>query len=190
MQDRFKFRGYNKNLKKWFYGAYITQAEYADSPFERPESKPAPINHFIVFEEIVDWGLPTKLKLALVDKDSLGQCTGLKDQNGKLIYEGDIIVIHNLYPFYDYANKQDMTQNLNETEGIIKGKSVLNYIGIVEWIYSSWQYTYHCVNPKKNGISEGMNNLLNEIGYEDGQKTEFEVIGNIYENKEWLKEKK
>ena len=39
MQDRFKFRGYNKNLKKWFYGAYITQAEYADSPFERPESK-------------------------------------------------------------------------------------------------------------------------------------------------------
>lgn len=95
MQDRYKFRGYNKNLKKWFYGGYITQAEYTDSPFERPGTKPAPVNHFIIFEEPGDWGLPTKLKLALVDKESVGQCTGIKDVKDKLIYEGDILNVIN-----------------------------------------------------------------------------------------------
>ena len=81
-----------------------------------------------------------------------------------------------------------MKQNLNETQGEIKGESILNYVGIVENIYSSWQYVYHCVNPKKSGISEGINHLLNEVGYEEGVKTNFEVIGNIYENPELLQE--
>lgn len=94
------------------------------------------------------------------------QCTGLKDKNGNLIYEGDVIVIPNQYPFYD--------------------EGALNYIGIVENIYNSWQYVYHCVNPLKNGISEGINYLLNECGFEENENSYFEIIGNIYENKELL----
>lgn len=116
------------------------------------------------------------------------QCTGLKDKNGKLIYEGDIIVISNQYPFYDYKNKEDMKQDLNSTEGEIKGESILNYIGIVEWIYSQWQYVYHCVNPKKQGISEGVNQGLNDSGFDETRNTCYEVIGNIYENPELLKD--
>lgn len=90
-KKRFEFRGYDKDLKKWFYGGYIIKADYADSPFEKPGTKPAPVKHFIVFEEMVDWGLPTKLKVSSVDKDSVGQCTGEKDMRGNFIYEGDII---------------------------------------------------------------------------------------------------
>ena len=119
----------------------------------------------------------------------LMQCARLKDKNGKLIYEGDIIVIPNQYPFYDYKNKEDMKQSLNSTEGEIKGESVLNYIGIVEWIYSQWQYVYHCVNPNKRGISEGVNRGLNDFGFDETENTCYEVIGNIYENLELLEDK-
>lgn len=120
---------------------------------------------------------------------SIEQSTGLKDKNGKLIYEGDIIVIPNQYLFYDYKNKEDMKQNLNSTEGEIKGESILNYIGIVEWIYSQWQYVYHCVNPKKRGISEGVNQGLNDFVFDETKNTCYEVIGNIYENPELLENK-
>lgn len=124
-----------------------------------------------------------------INRDAiLMQCTGLKDKTGKLIYEGDIIVIPNQYPFYDYKNKEDMKQSLNSTEGEIKGESVLNYIGIVEWIYSQWQYVYHCVNPNKRGISEGINQGLNDFGFDETSNTCYEIIGNIYENPELLNE--
>ena len=116
----------------------------------------------------------------------LMQCTGLRDLTGKPIFEGDIIVIPHQYPFYDYKNKEDMKQDLNETQGEIRGESVLNYIGIVEWIYSQWQYVYHCVNPNKKGISEGINNGLNDYGFEEGKNTYYKIIGNIYENPELL----
>lgn len=101
------------------------------------------------------------------------QCTGLRDKNGKLIFEGDIIVISNEYPFYDCKNTD--------------GEPVLNYIGIVKWIYNCWQYEYQCVNPKKSGISNGINNLLNEFGFDDDEFSDFEIIGNIHENPERIK---
>lgn len=129
-----------------------------------------------------------KKRAAFIEEVSTFQCTGLKDKNAKLIYEGDIIVIPNQYPFYDYKNKEDMKQDLNSTEGEIKGESILNYIGIVEWIYSQWQYVYHCVNPKKQGISEGVNKGLNYFGFDETRNTCYEVIGNIYENPELLQE--
>lgn len=116
------------------------------------------------------------------------QSTGLKDKKGELIYEADIIVVPNLYPFYDYKNKEEY-QDLNKTNSEIKGETILNYIGIVEWIHSKWQYVYHCVNSDKRGISEGINNGLNDYGYDENENTEYLILGNIYENKELLDER-
>ena len=71
------------------------------------------------------------------------QCTGLKDKNGKLVYEGDVIkwggtkfVI--VWQFYKYALKKDINQKP------------------IDYVLSCF----------------------------DG--TEFEIIGNIYENKDLL----
>jgi len=114
--------------------------------------------------------------------------TGLKDKNGKMIYEGDIIVIPNQYPFYTYKNEADKDQSLNETHGEIRGESILNYIGIVEDIFNCWQYVYHCVNPAKRGMSEGINNTLNDCGFDEDENSIYEIIGNIYENPELIKD--
>lgn len=164
MQDRFRYRVFDNDDRKM---------------------------HDVIFlnyeNNSVEWyNDNNKKRAAFIEEVPTLQCTGLKDHNNNLIYEGDIIVIPNQYPFYDYKNKEDMKQDLNSTEGEIKGESILNYIGIVEWIYSQWQYVYHCVNPKKRGISEGINQGLNDFGFDETRNTCYEVIGNIYENPELL----
>lgn len=96
----------------------------------------------------------------LVYADTLEGYIGLKDVSGKEIHDGDMIVIDNTYPFFD------------------EGKE--NYIGIVRWIFSSWQYVLKCVNSEKSGISNGINHTLNDYGYEDGSVTNYRIIGNIH----------
>lgn len=95
------------------------------------------------------------------------QYTGLKDCQGKEIYEGDIIVMSNQYPYYDEGE--------------------LNYVAVVEWIHSSWQYVLKCVNPSRSrGISNDLNYYLNNDDLEENSKIKYKVIGNIYENPELL----
>lgn len=160
MSDRFKFRCViNNKVKDVFYFYEL------------------PTNKEIVFactnlEDNTGYNIP---------KSQLLQCTGLKDKNGKLIYEGDVIVIPNQYPFYDYKNEKE-SQNLNDTNGEIKGETILNYVGVVEYIFNGWQYVLNCVNPLKRGISNGINYHLNEQGFEENENSCYKVIGNIYED--------
>lgn len=76
------------------------------------------------------------------------QCTGLKDKNGKLIYEGDLIKSPN---------------NINVLE--------------VLWEKGVWQTKEY----RKNGMNEQFLYIL-------ATKYGVEIIGNIHENPELLKE--
>lgn len=76
MNDRFKFRCYNKFQEKIFE---VKSMSYIDGIVKRIEVQDE--EKILIFDE---WQNN-------IDNTILMQCTGLKDKNGKLIYEGDIV---------------------------------------------------------------------------------------------------
>lgn len=92
----------------------------------------------------------------------LMQYTGLKDKNGKEIYEGDIIPMKIGVQEYAYWQVDDPNASLN---------------GFISW--DIYQLCWHILFPQnKYGLVSA------RFGY--GGFPEIEVIGNIYEYKELI----
>ena len=101
-----------------------------------------------------------------IDPDTVGQFTGLKDKNGKEIYEGDIIYSE----FADGSNCMFLVGWNNK----------LSCFGIMdEYGYQSKQLGYD--------FPEFDNRLFIEVLK---NSKIFKIIGNIYDNPELLKEQK
>ena len=146
MQDRFKFKGYwyNDTQKEWWV-------------YDKPEFITGDGTAEIWYdtEGGAEPELPSDADLHLC------QCTGLKDKNGKLIYERDILRSEE-YPF--------------------KNEESYNYAAEVLWDDASATFYYYTFRISTNvvGRAEGNTGNLNDY--------EWEVIGNRYENPELLED--
>ena len=159
MQDRFKFRGLSKG--KWYYGAYFKHLPYTPHCCgKKPPEKD--YKHLIIQEGFSDWGLPRSMTCIEVEKDTVGQCTGLKDKNKKLIYENDIVKRNGELLIVRYQAEMSCLAPQHF------------YLENDEIVYCSreWFEEYNSENCK----------LYTSNSYE--------IIGNIYQNKELLKSEK
>ena len=135
MNERFKFRFFDKVLKEMCYPTeYNGKAEYLERRYDLAD--------MFRFKDLIPM-----------------QCTGLKDKNGKLIFEGDII---------KYID--------------CEGKETIGYLAIDRFNLLTFANMVNC------DFCEEWADVVKAVFF-TGNST-IEVIGNIYENKELLKEKK
>lgn len=138
-----KVRGYSSEElikeSQWIEGYGVTTIEYTDG---------TETTH--IFTPYGDYR---------VEKESVGQYTGRKDENRKEIYEGDIV------KFLDEVTVKE--------EGYLDRTSVVEKIGVVVWDNEELGYNVEVT---------GENEYYYLCCCED-----VEVIGNIYENPELLK---
>lgn len=136
-----KFRGKEENSGEWVYG-YYCRGGWIDpvSGIETPR-------HIIHAEYLFD-----------VDPDTVGQYTGLKDKNGKEIYEGDVV----------------KTQFSSTPFGIVTWHDSGYFF--VDTSFGKWRH----FGDGYISIGDLMDKQL------DVERVQLEVIGNICDNPELL----
>lgn len=145
--ENIKFRGKSKRTGKWLYGDLVrnVEGEFAIvPPFE------ISMNNYCENYE--------------VDVETIGQSTGLYDENGSEIYEGDIVDWTFFYT--GYCNG-----------GAVERDTIVT--GIIEW-YQGGFILKVINNDFENAGQYSISDLNTDT------KSDVVVKGNIYDNKELL----
>lgn len=145
MEDRYLFKAKRIDNEEWATGSYV----YAFTPGRGHVVGIMGSVHFIVEENG---------NIVPINEDTLCQCTGLKDKNGKLIWENDIIKT------FDDGEEWCLSK-------IIFADTSLG---------CGWKTT------DIKSLSKYNNNLFKEVSFGSIDSESVEIIGNMFDNKELL----
>ena len=84
------FRAKRLDNGEWVEG-YLYEHEPALVGIASENDEPEPSKWFITRTGFADWNMPRPVEFVEVDPSTVGQYTGLKDKHGKRIFDGDII---------------------------------------------------------------------------------------------------
>lgn len=88
----FRAKGVEDDDKdKWYTGCYLALNDTTYCFKEDYDRNPDNTKHYIVFDQMRDWGLPNRHLQARINPDTLCQFTGILAKDGKRIFEGDIV---------------------------------------------------------------------------------------------------
>lgn len=114
---------------------------------------------------------------------NLMQYTGLKDKNGKEVFEGDII------EYFDWCNACEVVSTGGKIQKEFIDAYKNKYInrwnplkGVVKW--NEYHATYEPLTGEYDG--ESFASVCRDNTFKDYPDSYFEVIGNIYENPELI----
>ena len=117
------------------------------------------------------WIVEESGNMVWVDKDTICQCTGLKDKNGKLIWENDVVRFkHEKFDFDDGLEPWERSCLPNKKE------YTRNYA--VEFCNTSTNYGLRFRNKSTWFMVHRMTVVMHDV----------EVIGNIFDNPELMHE--
>jgi len=119
------------------------------------EDKPEYHEHKIIFDRMMDWGLPNTIKVADVEPESVGEFTG-EYLNEKEVYEGDILEVAGNIGIVRYGEYRN-------TFACNKEKHIGFYVDWTEETYLRKDLGYWLYERPRN----------------------IQIIGNTWENKEF-----
>ena len=154
MEDRYLFKAKRLDNGEWVQGALLDGE-----------------NHCLIGQEIkFSPYVERECKIVgyEVDRNTICQSTGLRDKNGKLIWENDIVK-KGFYIDYDSVYQEEYVTSLISKE----------YVGTVKfecfaWVFETFNDQLKCILP------------IYELSEHSEDIKYFEIVGNIYDNPELL----